>query len=158
MNQKKDMKNFNKKRQEALSWLYQNFPQSFSRSNFYPLKVGISDDIFALSVDDKPANRWLRTALSYYTQSRYYLLAMRVDTPRLDLNGNAAGVVTQEQEDLAKAQLKAYPHQNKILKNKPLVVEKEEAAAAEEKEAPLNHGEPKRKILSLKKPKLNPVV
>ena len=62
------------------------------------------------SLDDKPANRWLRTALSYYTQSRYYLLAMRVDTPRLDLNGNAAGVVTQEQEDLAKTRLKSYPH------------------------------------------------
>ena len=76
---------------------------------------------------------------------------MRVDTPQLDLNGNAAGVVTQEQEDLAKARIKAYPHQNKILKKKPLVVEKEEAAAAEKKEALLNHGEPQRKILSLKK-------
>ena len=130
MNQKKDMKNFNKKRQEALAWLYRNFPQSFSRSNFYPLKVGISDDIFALSVDDKPANRWLRTALSYYTQSRYYLLAMRVDTPRLDLNGNAAGVVTQEQEDLAKARLKAYPHQNKILKKKPLVVRERRSSSS----------------------------
>ncbi|MBY0281568.1 MAG: ProQ/FinO family protein, partial [Alphaproteobacteria bacterium] len=48
MNQPKNFKNFLKRRQEALSWLREHFPEAFSATNIQPLKVGIYHDIFAI--------------------------------------------------------------------------------------------------------------
>ncbi|MBX9703219.1 MAG: ProQ/FinO family protein [Silvanigrellaceae bacterium] len=108
MNQPKDFKNFRKRRQEALSWLRQNFPAAFSETNIQPLKIGIYHDIFAIKTEGMPTKKWGALALKYYTGSRSYRMSMKENASRVDLNGDIAGVVTKEEADSAKSKLQQY--------------------------------------------------
>jgi ProP effector len=100
-----------KKRRMAtatIAVLAERFPKCFavSEGRRRPLKVGIAHDIHAAMPDSiSPAG--LFRALHRYTRSAGYLRHMTVGTERLDLDGNAAGIVTEADAAYAVAKLSA---------------------------------------------------
>jgi ProP effector len=68
-----------------------------------PLKIGIARDLVAAAPDIKPGE--IGRALADYTRGPTYLLAMIEGAERIDLAGQAAGVVTAAQAELAAAQV-----------------------------------------------------
>lgn len=78
--------------------LMQMHPGAFpprDSGNIFPLKVGIHLDIFERYPEI--SHRIVRSFLTNYAYSKRYLEALSVRTPRVDLDGNEAGEVTEEQ-------------------------------------------------------------
>ena len=83
---------------ELLIEWQQVFPETFVRfgaSRWPPLKVGIAADLAAIMPERDAAD--ICPALFHYTRAVPYLLAHIEGTPRLDLFGQPAGVVTVDQ-------------------------------------------------------------
>jgi ProP effector len=66
-----------------------------------PMRVGIHKDILAAGFP----KAGLRLALRIYTGNGNYLFALRPGAPRVDLDGNVAGVVSEEAALVAAAEL-----------------------------------------------------
>jgi ProP effector len=99
---------------KVLALLCERFPRTFVcyEGRRWPLKVGITKDLeraLGTEVDGK----LLRQALSYYTLSDGYLKSQRPGAPRLDLDGNAAGVVTSQEARYARGTLAKIKAQRK---------------------------------------------
>ena len=154
---------WNKKRQLTVDWLLKNFPKTFETMK--PLKVGIFSDIRALELEDKPSNVWIRKALHMYTSKMAYLVKLIEGSKRIDLAGEGAGMVTADEEKIAKAsiaekkafyqalEIKKKNWDEKAEKIKALKAKKNKEAsekAALEKKGKMNEVTG-RKILSLKK-------
>lgn len=86
----------------VIELLAERFPQCFAVYELRrrPLKVGIRDDIVA-AINGAIEPRWLNRALSFYTHNVGYLHSLRAGAVRIDLDGNAAGEVTEEQAVLS---------------------------------------------------------
>ena len=83
--------------------LCNHFPEAFSRYNPRPLKLGVHAEVLpALGEAITPAD--LRSALRAYTSRRRYLQSLLAGTSRIDLQGNPAGFVTDD--DQREAQLR----------------------------------------------------
>lgn len=95
--------------QAALSLLIELYPQSFSRTNIRPLKIGIQDDLIA---DEKLAKNKIKRALASYVRAPNYFRAMKLDVDRIDLAGVSAGKVSASEAEYAKTQLKEF-HQRR---------------------------------------------
>jgi sRNA-binding protein len=84
---------------DVIKLLSEKFPAAFScdERERRPLKVGIHLDILtALKGAVTPSE--LKNALHIYTSNRFYRAqSQQVGTPRIDLAGNPAGVVTAKQ-------------------------------------------------------------
>lgn len=67
------------------------------------LKVGIGDDIYRKVKPIAPglSRRILGSTLQHYTQAANYLAGMKPGAVRVDIDGNPAGVVTDEQATIA---------------------------------------------------------
>ncbi|MGB1239939.1 MAG: ProQ/FINO family protein [Pseudomonadales bacterium] len=91
--------------QAALSLLIETYPNTFSRTNIRPLKIGIQDDLIA---DEKVAKNKIKRALASYVRAPNYFRGMKLDADRIDLNGEASGKVTQAEAEYAKTQLKEF--------------------------------------------------
>ena len=92
------------RRRQALIWLRTNFPKTFPDSHI-PLKIGIHQDIFALSLTDAPSKRLVRQALGFYVNSFGYLRSLAIGAPRIDLNGEQVGEVTEQEAQAALAKI-----------------------------------------------------
>lgn len=106
VNQTANSKNRSKNRaanQAALELLIEAYPQTFSRDNVRPLKIGIQEDLIA---DDKLARNRIKRALATYVRSLAYLRSVQEGVERVDLNGQPAGVVTAGEAEHARARLK----------------------------------------------------
>ncbi|MCV9964756.1 ProQ/FinO family protein [Pararhizobium sp. BT-229] len=80
------------------------FPSGKPGQTSTVLKIGIHFDIYALYPDIP--KRTVRSLMSWHTRSRKYLEAASVaGTPRLDLHGDLAGEVTEEQAKAAQDNL-----------------------------------------------------
>lgn len=93
-------------KQLVLNWLRDQFPNTFFQKSHLvkPLKLGILEDIFDVyeRLDNPPlSKKKLREALNYYTASNAYLLCQKPEVPRLDLFGEANGIVTADQAQYA---------------------------------------------------------
>jgi len=95
--------------QAALSLLIELYPQSFSRTNIRPLKIGIQDDLIA---DEKLAKNKIKRALASYVRAPNYFRAMKLDVDRIDLAGVSSGKVSESEAEYAKTQLKEF-HQRR---------------------------------------------
>jgi sRNA-binding protein len=86
--------------------LCESFPQTFSCGGQHPrpLKVGVYADALAALGGAIPA-RDLKSALRAYTSRASYLRALTAGTPRVGIDGESAGVVTPDEEAVAKARL-----------------------------------------------------
>ena len=77
------------------------YPACFDPSNPRPLKLHIHKDLAAAGYLRKETKR----ALAAYCLRRAYLNAMLAGAPRIDLDGQPAGEVTEDQAALAQAML-----------------------------------------------------
>ncbi len=87
----------------ALQLLIDAYPKVFDRQNVRPLKIGIQEDLVA---DGKIAKNKIKRALASYVRSLNYYRSLREGAERIDLKGEAAGLVTQSESDHAKEKLK----------------------------------------------------
>jgi ProP effector len=91
---------------EALADL---FPQCFSlfQGHCKPLKIGIREDLIA-ALDGAITPKEVSLALAIYCNNFCYLKACtKIGTPRIDLHGNAAGIVDDDAANNAKQRLAA---------------------------------------------------
>jgi ProP effector len=88
----------------VIKLLCDRFPQTFSRRDPWPLKVGLHTDLLA-ELSDTVRARDLKTALRAYTSSARYLRSLSAGAYRVDLDGRPAGTVTPEDEAVATKRL-----------------------------------------------------
>jgi sRNA-binding protein len=90
----------------AIALLAEAFPKTFFvyQEHRHPLKLGIDLDILAALASAIPPAE-LHRALGFYCSNPSYLGRLREGTSRLDLDGKPAGVVTADEEALARARL-----------------------------------------------------
>ena len=89
------------------AWLIEQYPATFNPDKPPPLKIGIHHDLLTRHPDLAPAT--LRRALKRYCERRPYQLALARDgAVRVDLDGNPAGEVLEDQRKFAKAKLSAW--------------------------------------------------
>lgn len=87
----------------ALQLLMEAYPKTFDRNNVRPLKIGIQEDLIA---DEKVSKNKIKRALASYVRSLNYYRSLREGAERVDICGEAAGVVTKEESEHAKQKLK----------------------------------------------------
>ncbi len=90
-----------------LDRLCQLFPACFNRLAPKPLRIGLGEELMALA-GVHPAladltRTQIRRAIKFYTSFPAYRKALAKGGPRYDLEGQAAGEVTPEQQAFAKA-------------------------------------------------------
>ncbi|MGR3808686.1 ProP effector [Pasteurella testudinis DSM 23072] len=92
---------------EVIAYLAEKFPLCFSlEGEAKPLKIGIFQELAtALENDERVSKTQLRHALRQYTSNWRYLHGCKTGAERVDLNGNACGVLEQEHADHAAEQL-----------------------------------------------------
>ncbi|SET15364.1 RNA chaperone ProQ [Thorsellia anophelis] len=90
-----------------IAYLSKKFPNCFAlEGEIKPLKLGIFQDIIedeAVAAEFSKTN--LRAALRYYTMSWKYLAAVKEGVNRVNLLGEASGIVDEKQSEHAKNQL-----------------------------------------------------
>lgn len=110
--------------QQALIWLKETFPKTFFNGReCKPLKVGIIKDIVDY-LDQHPeisvSKTKVRLAVVQYTRQRYYINQLRIDAPRLDLSGEPAGKVNEEEGKSASFKLKRKVKKPGMMKRRPV--------------------------------------
>jgi ProP effector len=88
----------------TIKLLCERFPQTFSRRDPRPLKIGMHADLRA-ALDGTVEPRDLKSALAGYTSSARYLRTLSAGASRIGLDGKPAGTVAAEVEAVAKARL-----------------------------------------------------
>lgn len=89
--------------QAAVARICELYPQAFNRDAVKPLKIGIQEDLLA---DEKLAKGKIKRALASYVRSPMYYKSLVSGADRVDLSGAAAGQVTEQEAEHAKAMLK----------------------------------------------------
>jgi sRNA-binding protein len=89
---------------EGIALLTEKFPAAFGERNGArrPLKIGIDIDILADQSGFFISSAAVRAALGSYTNSYRYLISMQPGAVRVDLFGQPAGVVTEEEAACAR--------------------------------------------------------
>lgn len=97
-------------RQQALRWLAETFPNAFNNQlQIRPLKIGIMDDLVIHAEKAEAAGiskSKLREALVVFTRRIDYLICLKAQEMRVDLEGNPTQVVTAEEADRANQKIK----------------------------------------------------
>ena len=145
------------KRNQALTWLKEQFPLAFLNTP-KPLKVGIHQDVFNSEKEGIPAKRWIRYALGHYVKSHSYLKCLNTGLDRLNLQGMPHGQVSEQEAIQAKNELnkqkqrntKPAKKQNKVNGEKDKVGDAEQNIPAS---LDLPSGLVTRNVLTLKKKK-----
>ncbi|MDV6317526.1 ProQ/FINO family protein [Chromohalobacter sp. HP20-39] len=88
--------------QALLAQWYRRYPETFFKGHTQPLKTGIHLDLVAR---EPWPEKLVRRALACYVHLPRYLKAVRVDVMRVDLDGQAAGTVTEGEARHARKQL-----------------------------------------------------
>jgi len=93
---------------EIINYLVKKFPACFSVEGVAkPLKVGIFQELAEKLADDEMVSKTrLRQALRHYTSSWRYLKSVKLGCFRVDIDGNDAAEIDQEQADYAEKTLK----------------------------------------------------
>ena len=93
---------------ETLTLLCARFPKAFFllESQRKPLAVGIGRVVETI-LGDEVRRPVLHRALQYYVGNFRYLCSLKVDAVRIDIDGNEAGRVTEEQAAFALEKLAA---------------------------------------------------
>jgi sRNA-binding protein len=93
---------------EIISLLAEQFPKAFFEDGRQrrPLKKTIASDIVALGLEElKDAD--IGRAVSYYVNHYGYHKTIVAGTPRIDLDGNVCGVVTEAEQREALVEINA---------------------------------------------------
>ena len=92
---------------EVIAFLAERFPQCFSaEGEARPLKIGIFQDLVERVQGEMSLSKTqLRSALRLYTSSWRYLYGIKAGAIRVDLDGNACGVLDEQHVEHARKQL-----------------------------------------------------
>ncbi len=92
---------------EVIAYLAEKFPACFSvEGKAKPLKVGLFQDLAEALADDETVSKTqLRQVLRVYTNSWRYLACCTVNAVRVGLQGEAAGIVDEQQAQHAQESL-----------------------------------------------------
>ncbi|MBP2166971.1 ProP effector [Erwinia toletana] len=92
---------------EVIAFLAERFPQCFSaEGEARPLKIGIFQDLVDRVQGEMGLSKTqLRSALRLYTSSWRYLYGIKAGAARVDLDGNACGVLDEQHVEHARKQL-----------------------------------------------------
>ncbi|ALV92040.1 MULTISPECIES: RNA chaperone ProQ [Pantoea] len=92
---------------EVIAFLAERFPQCFSADGeARPLKIGIFQDLVErVQGENSLSKTQLRSALRLYTSSWRYLYGIKAGATRVDLDGNACGVLDEQHVEHARKQL-----------------------------------------------------
>jgi len=92
---------------EVIAFLAERFPLCFSaEGEARPLKIGIFQDLVErVQGEENLSKTQLRSALRLYTSSWRYLYGVKVGAQRVDLDGNACGVLEEQHVEHARKQL-----------------------------------------------------
>ena len=92
---------------EVIAFLAERFPQCFSADGeARPLKIGIFQDLVErVQGENNLSKTQLRSALRLYTSSWRYLYGIKAGAIRVDLDGNACGVLDEQHVEHARKQL-----------------------------------------------------
>jgi len=104
-------------RQQALVWLHESFPITFTKDH-KPLKIGIHQDIFNAGIDNMPSKKYIKLALAYYVNSYKYLAQLITGMERIALSGFAVGQVIECEENVAKNKLHTYRKRHSAVQKK----------------------------------------
>ncbi|GLR63642.1 ProQ/FINO family protein [Marinospirillum insulare] len=88
--------------QQRLQHWIKTYPRAFMPGQPQPLKIGIHEELLAVEGGDM---KKIRRALASYVKVPRYLRCMKTGAVRLDLKGNNAGFVTQEEAEFASEHL-----------------------------------------------------
>jgi ProP effector len=104
---------------DIIAYLAVKFPACFSVNGpAKPLKIGIFQELVEKLADDETVSKTrLRQALRHYTSSWRYLKSVKLNSFRVDVDGENASEVDQEQANYAAKTLKE--SQEKFSKNQP---------------------------------------
>jgi ProP effector len=93
---------------EIIAHLVEKFPACFTiEGAVKPLKVGIFQELaLALAEDEKVSKTQLRQALRHYTSSWRYLKSIKLGSHRINLAGEDAELIDEEQANFAAKTLK----------------------------------------------------
>lgn len=93
---------------EVINFLAERFPQCFcAEGEARPLKIGIFQDLVHRVQGEMGLSKTqLRSALRLYTSSWRYLHGIKAGAMRVDLEGNACGVLEEQHVEHAQTQLK----------------------------------------------------
>ncbi len=89
--------------QAAISFISEHYPEVFNRDNVRPLKIGIQEDLVE---EEKLSRGKIKRALASYVRSPLYYKSLQAGADRVDLKGEAAGTVTEQEAEHAKSMLK----------------------------------------------------
>lgn len=122
---------------EVIAFLAERFPHCFSaEGEARPLKIGIFQDLVERVQGDMGLSKTqLRSALRLYTSSWRYLYGIKAGAIRVDLDGNACGVLDEQHVEHARKQLE---------EAKARVQAQREQQKAKKREAGEESGEPRR--------------
>lgn len=107
---------------EILDQWCQRYPKAFSVPCLQPLKIGIHEDLVKL---EAIPDHWVRRALASYVRSPRYLRLLKAGAVRLDLKGNNAGFISEDEAHHAEEQLEEIRQQR--LEKERKLREKDEA-------------------------------
>jgi ProP effector len=104
----------------AFAFLVGTFPKTFTvdPEPRKSLKIGVDVDL-AITLDGALQRRELWLALMWYCNSDSYLRSCQVGATRIDLDGNAVGVVTAAEAEHARAKLAAKTKKVALAATKP---------------------------------------
>jgi sRNA-binding protein len=111
-----------------------------------PLSVGILDDILA-RLGDRIERQQLGPALRFYTGNVFYRRAQRAGTPRIDLDGNESGTVSEA--DAASAAAAVSQHKAARRAKQPKTAGPLEPAPTAVVSAPQPPAEPAKRLAGL---------
>lgn len=89
--------------QAAVALITELYPNTFNRDAVKPLKIGIQEDLLA---EQKIPPGKIKRALASYVRAPQYYKSLVADADRVDLKGEPAGKVSEEEAEHAKAMLK----------------------------------------------------
>ncbi|TPD64127.1 RNA chaperone ProQ [Kosakonia cowanii] len=117
---------------EVIAFLAERFPHCFSaEGEARPLKIGIFQDLVARVEGEMNLSKTqLRSALRLYTSSWRYLYGIKAGATRVDLDGNACGVLDEQHVEHARKQLEEAKARVQAQRAEQQAKKREAAAAA----------------------------
>jgi ProP effector len=121
---------------EVIAFLAERFPHCFSaEGEARPLKIGIFQDLVERVEGEMSLSKTqLRSALRLYTSSWRYLYGIKAGAIRVDLDGNACGVLDEQHVEHARKQLEEAKARVQAQRAEQQAKKREAAAAAGETE------------------------
>ncbi|WP_342324952.1 RNA chaperone ProQ [Kosakonia sp. BYX6] len=144
---------------EVIAFLAERFPHCFSaEGEARPLKIGIFQDLVERVEGEMNLSKTqLRSALRLYTSSWRYLYGIKAGAARVDLDGNACGVLDEQHVEHARKQLEEAKARVQAQRAEQQAKKREAAAAAGQEDAPCRERKarpaPRRKEGAERKPR-----